>query len=371
MTIKITSRATDYKLYLQTIDKTLLRTITEPAKTNIEVGVDYYDSLGTILLANVILQGIGGSDILLSFEGGLYKYTFDSSALGLGTHTLTIIAAKPNYDQVSFTFEVVVTSRPTSYQLFINNTESLDRKYSTPLDYHINFSVNYIDTLTSSTIPNSISVYIQGIGSGNTALTYSNGIYQLILDTSIMSIGIFSLTVIASENEYDQQNFVITLTIENKSTDYTLQLNNLDKTIARSSDIDYNEILNIKFDYFNPLNGMTITDSSTKVILKGFGSSDEELTFSAGWYQYDLDTSGLSLGVHSFLIIASADNFTLISIQINVNVIRRTSSCMLFINETDRTALRTYTVPIRGLLNISINYYDLSTSGTVIGANVF
>ncbi|MHA1339711.1 MAG: hypothetical protein ACTSRZ_06155 [Promethearchaeota archaeon] len=360
-TLNIQSRSSSYQLYLKNQDKTIEKSISEYANENLNISVNYTDSItpSTILGANITMQGLPAGDIQINYDGasGLYTYLLNTSDLGVGTHSLTIIAIATNYETQSFSFSIEVNRRPTNYELFLQSqNKTLDKAIEAPYNTLINISLNYRDFTNSLVEGASVTLSHPNFGSIVLSFNTSNGLYYTVFNTTHLEIGVFTLTLSAYHDQYEPLSLIVTITVSNRPMGYEFYMDSFNKTLEKTIGVSTLETVNISLNLFDGLNTQPIFGAN--VILKGLASGDKTLILQDGIYQYQLDTTGIPLGILTLTMSASMQNYTQLSFIFTINIQKRASSLNLTLNGEDKTSIKQIEIPLRANLNISVNYYD-------------
>ncbi|MBD3349901.1 MAG: hypothetical protein GF364_00265 [Candidatus Lokiarchaeota archaeon] len=370
ISVTVQSRTTDYSLFLNTFDRTLSKKIDVYALTKLNITVDYFD-LGsgiTINPATLRLQGAVPSDLYLSYENGLYNYSLNMDVLGIGTHSLTIVANASNYDQLSFQFEVTVKTRPTDYELYLDTEDkTLEKSISKPYQTTLDVAVDFFDANTSQIL--GANIVLQGVPGGDITLSYSGGYYQNTFDTGLLGIGIHELTISCSRSKFVPKNFLLTLIVTERPTDYVLYLNETNKNVTKTINAPLQTSVNVSVDFRDIFGGFASIPGAT-VLLKTQGAEDVTMNLDNGLYQHILDTTSYSLGIKYFTIVLSKVNYTQRSLQFSINLEKRQTGLTLYLDEEDKTLTKTLAAPLRKIVNISIRYYDYLKSSTLGSADV-
>ncbi|MHA1339712.1 MAG: hypothetical protein ACTSRZ_06160 [Promethearchaeota archaeon] len=364
LTITVKNRETNYTLYLNSIDKTIEKSIEVELDSTLNISFSYFDDLnGSIIQGasvNLIENTLG--IIPLAFSDNLYQYQLDTAILGTGVYSLQINAKKNEFDSISVIFILKINKKVSNYTLFLNGSDyTKNPSFDLMLKDILNISIKYFDNNTQNPI-NPASVEIYGIGAGNISMTYSNGMYEYILDTTLLGGGVHLLNIIANSNNYSRQSVYITLTINPINSSMKIFINGQDITLLKTASFKIREVFNLSIDYFDNL---TLSDIQTaSVNISGIGTSPLMLVYSNGFYQVSLNTSDLGLGIHFITIIAEDINYTRIEETISIKVEQIVAEIGSITNSTT----------ISGLVGKSVEFgiylLDSLTNKPILGANV-
>jgi hypothetical protein len=203
---------------------------------------------------------------------------------------------------------------------------------------------------------------------GELALTYINNKYQIQIDTASLAIGSYSISVSASSTNYTQQSAVITLTILQLDSNLVLLLNDQDKTLARTLDIQCGQILNISIAYFDAITLSTILSADVDVTNSLIGTVN--IALSNSLYQIMINCATWSAGLYSFTISAQNVNYTVQSILFTLSITPRIADLSLFLQNVNSTLLPTIEVEIQDMVNITVIYANSLTHLNIVEATV-
>ncbi|MHA1341191.1 MAG: hypothetical protein ACTSRZ_14410 [Promethearchaeota archaeon] len=369
MDIIVSYRDADLYLFLNSENRTIEKFIQIEQQFNVNISVDYYDVLNdsTILNASVTLSGQGLNDVPLSFQNGYYQYLLDTSSLNIGSHEFTISATSSTNEQIIFVFTIIVNKRSSGIDLFLNQqNKTIEKAITLEWGQNLNVSIDYFDYYTSITLL-SATVNMTGANPPNVALLFSNGLYQYQLNTYAMDVGSYPITIIAEHENYTQQTILFTLNIIQRSSKLDLFLNQQNKTLEKNIEAQINNLVNISIAYYD-LNGSNVLNAF--VNLTGVGPNPITLSFANNLYQYQLNTLDLGVGIHSLDILAKEHYHKQLTIHFTINVVLRDTDISLFLNQQNKTLQKSIEIPINSILNISIDYFEVPGSSTIVGAIV-
>jgi hypothetical protein len=369
-TLTINQRDSVLSLYLNSINATITRSVEIQLGTAVNISAYYFDSQTQLLIypASVNLTRTGYSSISISNIDGIYQYNLDTNTLGVGAYSYTIIAQSSNNTVQTIYFTIIVTLRNSGLDLFLNSINStLLRSISVELGASINVSVSYFDVVGPTMILDAM-IQLTRSGQSPIQMQFTNGIYQILIDTNSLGIGVFAYSITASSINNTQQTMLFTITIGQQNAGLDLFLNSNNATLTRTIEIQLGNNVNVSAFYYN-LNNWNIIYPATLTLTRT-GYSGQPLTYLNGIYQWEILTSQLGVGVYTYSITATSENNTQQSIFFTITVLLRSSDLDLFLNQENATLLRSIQVQLGMNINISVNYFDSVTSNLITTAMV-
>ncbi|MHA1148065.1 MAG: PKD domain-containing protein [Promethearchaeota archaeon] len=292
-----------------------------------------------------------------------YNCSLNTSILEVGVHVLTIQASKNNYTSAINSITINVIDRNAEIEAFLNQTQTSSIEIS--WNEILNITALYNDKKTGDLIYNANIYLKEGTSTLKTLVLHpSFPQYNCSLNTSILGIGVHSLTIQASKKNYTTVLISLTITVLNRTTDLEVYLN---KTLTTSIEIAWNEKLNIT-TFYNDLKTSNFINNAD-IYLKDGTSTLKTLNLHPSLPQYNcsLNTSILGIGVHSLTIIALRSNYTSIVSSITINVIERQTKLKIILNQSETTTIQ---FPYDTELNITVFYLDLKLDNLIQNANI-
>lgn len=367
--VLINARDSSYTLFLDQVDKTILRSVEKPMFTTLNISFNYIDILNSSIIsgATLNLQRLGSSDQQMILTNGLYYIELNIADLGLGVHALNITASAPFSKSLRVAFTITVLNRDTEYKLFLNETDrTVQRSRDIFMYQTLNVSISYSDS--NGTHLNAATVKIQNSLLGEQSLTLINGIFQYTIDSATLGVGIHSITAIANMTNYKTISFTFTVNILNRPTEFRLYLNEINKTDNRELEVNMFSTINVSINYIDSLNKYSIL--SATINLQGIGASPISLIIQPnGLYYYELDTRLLGVGIHLLTINVSQDNYQGQLFTFTINVLKKESSFILYLNEEDKTIDRSLTIDVIQTVNISLSLFDKENTNIFISGS--
>ena len=214
--INVEERNTRLLLYLNSLPKSQGESIKVEANEQINITVYYEDDLtnNSLIGANIELLGFG----ILNQTGMYYNITINSNSLEKGVNVLTLFAQKPNFQARSIQFIIEVVDRATQLQLLLNGEDiTLYPVFEIPIESFVNITVKYLDNQTGIGIPDALLQLIgEDLDQNFTENLLSNQ-YSIIINTSILLIGVKLFTIVASAPNYQINTIDLRITVNRVS----------------------------------------------------------------------------------------------------------------------------------------------------------
>ncbi len=330
---------------------------------NFEIRVAYNDTETGIAITGATLQLIG-TDYQEDLEpsGNLYNLSVNTFDLSIGPNILTIFAQKDNYSVASEFITVNVEERATTIETILNNTSTEVISY--PFGELLNITAIYEDNKTSSFIDGA-EVELRG-ATATYNLNKTGGLnqYSVIVNTTLLDIGVNLLTIYAKQDNYSAAFKSITIIVDERDTNLAIYL---DGSFTTAVDKEYDELLNITVVY-NDLDTGTFIDGATCQLRRG-----EELLYNIprdpSYLQYErvINTKYLDLGTNSLAIYANQDNYSAFLVSITIIVKEKTTALDVILDDNPGTMVE---VIYGEILNVTAIYKDNKTSSFIDGAIV-
>lgn len=301
---------------------------------------------------------------------GIYSLELNTSSLAPGTsEQIEITTSRSGFLSSSIIMEIEIDIRPSDFQLFLEQDDkTLEKAYTQDIQETINITLDYFDTANSSWIPNA-NVTLAGLPGEDVTLTEEDSMYNYTLDTSDLGVGKHSLTLSAEGTFSEKIQIIIKITVQKRDSDWLLYLEDDDKTVEREIQITARELLNISLRYTELGETSSITGAS--VVVQGLPGGDLPLGLLNNFYQTNYDTDNLDVGTHTLSIVATSSDYRQQTVSFDVVVVARSTDYQLFIEGDDKTAVRSGEAVYNTDINISIGYYDTTSTPTLVsGATV-
>jgi len=215
--INVEERNTRLSLYVNSFPKSQGESIEVEANEQINITVYYIDDLtnNSLNLANIELLGFG----VLNQTGMYYNITINSNNLEKGVNVLTLFAQLPNYQAMSVQFIIDVIDRATQLQLFLNGVDvTSDPVFEISIGNLLNVTVIYLDNQTGIGIPSALLQFIGEDLDQNLTESLLFNQYSIIINSSILLIGVKLFTIVASAPNYQINTIDLRVTVNRVST---------------------------------------------------------------------------------------------------------------------------------------------------------
>ncbi|KKM17310.1 hypothetical protein LCGC14_1677060, partial [marine sediment metagenome] len=368
-TESVIEETTSLDLFLNSIDKTLEKSIEVTMGNPVNITVIYKNQTNNNFIQNatVQLEGLGApKDLMENSSLEQYNITIHTSNLQIGNNFLTISANKIYYESIEILINIKVIERQTDLQLFLDkNNKTLDKSIQMMYGNSGNITVTYKDKENYPyTHINNATVELTGYGNP-TNLTEDILFeqYYIFIDTSILGLGNVYLTLTANKENYTAQyiRFKIEVLERNSYIDKVF----LNQTESLGIEIQWNETLNIAITY-NDTATNTFIDNAL-VQLTGTGISKNFTENSPFNYSLNINTRELQLGINFLTISAQKENYTLSTVIITISVLERITYFKIFLNRSESTGIE---IQWNESLNIAITYNDTLTNTFIDNALV-
>ncbi len=362
-TENVVEDTTSYNLFLNSIDKTLEKSIEVTMGDPVNITFIYMNQTSSQFIQNATVQLIGlGSPKDLSEDDiyNQYNITIHTSKLSLGNNFLTLSASKKYYESISILINIEVIARETELQLYLDKTDkTLDKSIQMIYGNSGNITITYKDKeiLPSVHISNA-TVELTGLGAPkNVSEDPVLPQYTIIIDTKDLGLGNTYLTVSAEKENYTSQSIRFKIEVlERSSYIDKIFLNNTETNFI---EIPWNTTLNIIMTYNDTYTNNFINNAL--VLLTGTRISRNFTDNSPLNYSIDINTRKLNLGINFLTISAQKDNYSLSTRIITVSVLERQTYLEIYINNSKYTASQFYNTSVGEYLNITVFYKDLDT----------
>ncbi|MFX0027058.1 MAG: hypothetical protein ACFE8M_11660 [Candidatus Hermodarchaeota archaeon] len=358
----IEDKITNYVLYLNNVNKTLDPVISLPLGESLNITIKYLDNQtgNHISGANVTLEGKVSGDLDENLALEQYYTIINTNDLGIGVKTLTVVAAKVDYETKNIPFFVEVTERDTELLLFLDGIPKNDGDtIQVKADEIINVTINYRDNITKQFLAGA-TVSLLGIGNLNETTEY----YNITIDTDGLDKGITAFTVFAQLEDYMPQSVRFFVELIERETELLLFLDSVPKNDKDQIEVRIDEFINVTVYYNDDLTKQLLTGAT--VTLLGI----DNLTETASHYSIILDTNSLSPGITVLTIFAQLNNYRAQSIQFFVDLVEKETELLLFLNGVPKNDKDKIDIQVDEIINVTIYYNDDVTKQLLTGATV-
>ncbi|MHA2392089.1 MAG: hypothetical protein ACXAEX_08960, partial [Promethearchaeota archaeon] len=211
--VEVIERETNLRLFLNGIERYDGNTIQFEIDDNINITVYYRDNSTKEHISNASVILVGRA--LLNESMNQYNITINAADLDQGITVLSIFAQLVNYQPQSIQFYIEVIERSTEIELFLNHeNKTIDPTFELTIGQSINITVKYFDNQTGIHINTAL---LQLIGEG-LLLNFTRddilGQHYIILNTTILGIGVKLFSVVAQANNYQIKSIDPRITVK-------------------------------------------------------------------------------------------------------------------------------------------------------------
>ena len=245
---------------------------------------------------------------LINLGNGTYAFqgnTGDVNGLNLpvGNYTLVIFMGEFNYNNQTIYLPLHVTSRQTSIDSSIS---SISVNWSNPFTFYVNYS-SYGVSL------NDANVWLQwDTGLKLNYLSYSNGLYTFVANTSSIDVGVHTLTVYASLSNYTEKSILITVEVLPLPTE-------IDPISQIQFSINWSVPVTVVVEYRDLNHSAKIPDAT--VSMTNWNSSAFSYEYSDGKYYIMFLSQYVPPGNYSITIKISKPNYQQAQLLVKINVL--------------------------------------------------
>ena len=310
--VEVFERATEFELYVNGDKKLINDKIQTEVNQILNLTVFYRDDISKAHLsgAEVTLLTVGN----FSETGTQYNYTLNTNDLDQGITIVIIEAQFNNYQSQSFQFFIEVSERASEISLFLNSEEKTsDPVYELPLGSSLNVTVKYSDNQTKTHITGGIIQLIDDTYSDNLTENLAMNQYTLLLDTTVLKIGVNLFTIIAYANNFQVKTLSLRITLNRIAT--VINTTSGDSYFSRS----HSQSLSLSIILTDSDFGGTITNA-TVTYRWAYGQGTLLDPENDGTYEVELEN--IPTGIYTISITASAgDDYNFETFQITLNVV--------------------------------------------------
>ena len=326
----------------------------------------------TVLFKDVIDDThISGANISLvgplnkSFtENEIYKQyntSINTSSLGQGIELFNIFAQKEGYVTVSIDFVMEINAKSSWIQIYLDGLNSTSLEI--PIRKMLNITACYYDYKSGDPITGAT---VQVTGEGLTLDLIENlntHQYSISINTSLLRIGVRFLHVVAQKDRYQYQFADIRIFVRRIYTNITTISGERFFTLSGGDDFT----LQIQLTDLD--SNLCITDALVQyswIEGEGYLLDDDNDGI------YEVTISDIPIGFYEVNISVDGEDDYDFShpYYIQLNVVLKTTGLRLLLNDRSIDVNKSFTVSIRTILNIKVNYFGLQDGGPIHNANV-
>ncbi|MFX1489053.1 MAG: hypothetical protein ACFFBI_07890 [Promethearchaeota archaeon] len=303
-------------LFLDNVNKTDDPVIQIQSNKLLNVTINYNEKqLGShISNATVQIQGKIEEDLQENLAFEQYTVIVNTSQLGIGIKTLSIVAQKNNYETQIFQFFVEVIEITTELTLKVNDDIINDSDtINAEVNQFLNITVYYRNNETQQNL-NGATVDLPGFGRLNETGNY----YNITIATNDLDQGITVLTINALLENYQPKTIQFYVELSERETDIELFINN-NLTLIPVYETKIDKMLNITVRYFDNQTHLHIPNAIAQLSNEQFSANLTEFD-ALGKYSVKFNTSLLKIGVNLLNLIVYANNYQIKTILLRITV---------------------------------------------------
>jgi len=340
---------TDYRLFLETLNKTTDPFIQIPLGNTVNITIKYQDNqTNHISGANVQLSGKVSGE--LSPNGQQYSKIIDSTNLGIGIWLLTVTAEMLNYETQVIQLYVKVIERATEIELFVDSqNKTADPYVQIEVNTIVNLTVFYRDDETKAYLIGAEAILLD---IGNFSKIGSQ--YNYTLNSTDLSLGFNVLTIFVQLENYSAQNIQVYIEVYDIPTKLELEVDGASTPTSPPTKIivEVNQLVNITVFYKINETEEHISGATVSLGWDNFTKIDSQ-------YYYNLNTTtDLDQGITVVTIEAQFSTFQSQRIQIYFEVNLSATEMEVYVDEEKRTEAETIKTNVNEVLNITVFYKD-------------
>ncbi|TFF87968.1 MAG: hypothetical protein EU549_03855, partial [Promethearchaeota archaeon] len=367
-TVSTTEDVSALDLILNNYNRTIEKSVTVTYGKNVNITAIYKNSTnGFISNASLSLSGTNFASQDLTENKTLEHYyiILNSTIFGVGETYLTLEASKRYFETREVTILINVINRDTELELFLNGEDkTLDKSQIVDYGTTLNVTVFYkdIEYATSKHIENA-TVQLTGVGPVKDlteSIQHNN--YYILIETNKLGVGNSYLTVEAQKQNYTIQSIRFKIEVQERDSYLDLvYLNYVQQTYVEQF---WNETVNIRTSYNDTGTDNFISGASLSLIGVDFALNFTEMNT---YYELNITTRKLSIGLNFLTISAERENYTSTSKTITINVKERTTTLTTYLKGIQSTSL---SIPWNETIDIEISYNDSVLNKFISGAGV-
>jgi hypothetical protein len=373
ITITVGERNTTLDIYLNDI----LRTAIElPYAEPLNITAIYKDATGYFLDGATVELRSGGTFLdNLSSHPTLdqYNLTIYTDQLSLGVNLLAIYAKKDNYTVAVTSIVITVIERGTSLEVFLNGSDSTSFEfYNISINQVLNITAIYNDFTDAFIDTALVQLVSSGIGTITLDPHPTFNQYNYTLKVEDLGIGVHFLVISAEKENYTVSIINVKLNVLERGAYLQLFVNETELTTERYFEAEIDQILNITVEFRDIADNSHISLANIRLT----GALDENFTEVLFYEQYNVSilSNNLGQGINFLTIFAQKAGYKSESILFTIEVKEKDTDLHIYTEYdgifSNKTVDRTLSIPIRKLLNITVNYFDIKNGSAVQGATI-
>ncbi|MFX1408241.1 MAG: hypothetical protein ACFFBW_14925, partial [Promethearchaeota archaeon] len=374
ITITVNERSTSLEVLLDDLDSTTFEFYNISVNEYLNITAIYNDFTDVFIdtaLVQLTGSGIGTKTLAPHPTFDQYNYTLKAEDLGIGVHFLVISAEKENYSTSIVNIKLNVLERGAYLELFINETELTTNYFEAEINQILNITVQFRDIEDDSHI-SLADISLTGALNENFTEVLLYEQYNVSILSNNLGQGINFLTIFAQKAGYKSESILFTVEVKEKASNLELFLNDDNKTLDKSIQVTIGEFVNITV-IFEDYTGLFIDNATVTIVGEGISMN---LTKHPTYNQYNLtlDSDDLNFGINFLTLYAQKVNYQPKTFIIKIEIIDKDTDLHVYMEYDgiffNKTIDRTLSIPIRKLLNITVNYFDIENGTAVEDATV-
>jgi hypothetical protein len=293
------------------------------------------------------------------FGDGVYIATIDTSGWTRGLYNVSITANKSYYKLITklklIKLEITESTNITSPQI---------AGLSIPWGSNAIIDIEYKSTSTHLGISEA-SVTLPDWGSGYTEQDLGSGKYRITILTATKNVGAYSVKIETGRAGFENQTIYISISIRGIFTELTYTTpGSVSPGSTVSIPVQYKDVDN---DVLIPGAGVYISSQSDSQFWSSASYTSVESSTTPGTYTLSFNSNVFG-GTGSYQIYLKANKTNYADALSTVNIFvqnREATISSIFINGVNKTLDKSVEVPIRKIVNITVNYVDIQTKANI------
>ncbi|MEJ2295559.1 MAG: hypothetical protein P8Y23_12455 [Candidatus Lokiarchaeota archaeon] len=194
--------------------------------------------------------------------------------------------------------------------------------------------------------------------------------YNVSLDTNNLQQGINFLTIFAQKANYQSRSLIFTIEVKQKNTTLQVILNDDINPVDNSIKVTIGDPVNVTVIYMDDT--MNFIDNAS-IIIVGEGINQTGLSKDLVYNQYNvtIDTLDLNFGINLLTLYAQKANYQPQTLIIRIEINEKETDMDVYLNDILQPQQdRSINLPIKGLLNITVKYFENDTGHPYIPGSV-
>ncbi|MFX1274989.1 MAG: hypothetical protein ACFFBP_10210 [Promethearchaeota archaeon] len=369
ISITVNERDTYFDIILNNENKTSEKTFTLSSGELLNITIYYRDSATGAYISSATLKLIGeGISALFNETGYFYNYTLDTELLDVGVSFLSVSANRENYTQISEVLTIIVMERQATYELLLNNlNKTIDRSIIVTVNQTLNITLYYKDLLNGTYLDNADITLYGGAINVTFIENQTYNFYTISINTSLLNQGVNFLNILAQKSNYESLAILLTISVEERQTDFILLLDQVDITNTPSKKIPVNQNMSFRVIYTDNQTGGFISNANIRL----FGETlNFNFTEYASYYELNISAEVLNRGVNFLTVYLQRNNYEPHSLIVTIEVIDKPSDIQIFLDTLNKTQEKSIDIPIGSQLNVTIRYIENGTNTLINNAAI-